>query len=171
MLTRPVVIRTVLYPFTAVLGPAFNDWFGEKIRINSALGLRITSSCASRSAEIEADLLGLRILVGAGIDPRIALEDWADGGVFDRAEQRERSDPNGNKKEDENWLERTGFGRTHPMNKERYRRIKKELTKWEELGRVTTSTGEGGGKQIIEEKQKRALPAPRDIQRTASAAS
>ncbi|KAL5507762.1 hypothetical protein ACEPAH_5380 [Sanghuangporus vaninii] len=161
------LIRTALYPFTAVLGPVFNDWFGEQIRINSALGLRITSSCASRATEIEADLLGLRILLGAGIDPRIALEEWADGGVFDRAEQRERSSPSGNK-EEENWLGRTGFGSSHPMNEERHRRIKEELEKWEELGRITSS-GEGGGTKMIEGTQKRTLPVPRDVKQTAKA--
>ncbi|KAL5487578.1 hypothetical protein ACEPAI_5686 [Sanghuangporus weigelae] len=161
------LIRTALYPFTAVLGPVFNDWFGEQIRINSAFGLRITSSCASRATEIEADLLGLRILLGAGIDPRIALDEWADGGVFDRAEQRERSSPAGNK-EEENWLERTGFGSSHPMNEERHRRIREELEKWEELGRIASS-GEGGGTKMIEGTQKRTLPVPRDVKQIANA--
>ncbi|KAL5527852.1 hypothetical protein ACEPAG_6653 [Sanghuangporus baumii] len=160
------LIRTALYPFTAVLGPVFNDWFGQQIRINSALGLRITSSCASRATEIEADLLGLRILLGAGIDPRIALEEWAVGGVFDRAEQRERSSPAGNK-EEENWLERTGFGSSHPMNEERHQRIREELEKWVELGRIASS-GEGGGTKMTEGTQKRTLPAPRDVKLTAN---
>ncbi|EJD01669.1 uncharacterized protein FOMMEDRAFT_158821 [Fomitiporia mediterranea MF3/22] len=133
------LIRTAVYPLTAIFGPAFNDWFGELIRVNSALGLRVTSSCASRAAEFEADLVGLRILLGAGIDPRIALSKWGVDGLFDRIEHRPDVSAAKPGDSEESWLERNGFARSHPMNGERHQRILEELEKWEELARKKPS--------------------------------
>ena len=85
------MIRTVLYPLTSVLGPLFNDWFAKQVRTNAALGLTLASSCNSRRAEVEADLLALRLLWAAGFDVKSAVKGvWGEGGVFDRIERKER---------------------------------------------------------------------------------
>lgn len=133
------VIRTILYPLTAFMGPLFNDWFGEQVRVNSALGLSLKSNCESRKAETEADLLGLRILVGAGINPHAACDLWSSNGVFYRWSLREAerlaadtvaaSADDG----DESWLAKNGFLSTHPMDDTRFHRIAMELQHWETL--------------------------------------
>lgn len=89
MICFDIVARTILYPLTAVFGPVFNDWFGRQVKVNAALGLTLASSCESRKAEIEADLLALRILQAAGFDPRAAIDVWGPDGLFQRVENRE----------------------------------------------------------------------------------
>lgn len=130
-----------MYPLTAFLGPVFNDWFGEQIKVTSALGLSLKNNCEHRKAEHEADLIGLRILLGAGIDPRIACEVWSETGVMQRAAQTEAalSGAASGSKEDDSWLARSGFTLTHPVNEERLVRIKDELAQWEKQ-QLTPST-------------------------------
>jgi len=131
------LIRMFLYPLTSFLGPLFNDWFGEQIRVNSAFGLSLKASCESRKAETEADLLGLRILVGAGFDPRAALKVWGEDGAFRRAERKEaqqiaqQAEMAGGDVSGEGWFERQGFTRTHPLTDARCLRIKEELELWQ----------------------------------------
>ncbi|KAI5117558.1 hypothetical protein M0805_004471 [Coniferiporia weirii] len=167
------LVRAVLYPLTAILGPTFNDWFGKQVRTNSALGLGVTSSCESRKAEVEADLVGLRILLGAGIDPRVARDVWGPDGLFARAERREEEEREREEKEretgaqhggsagagvggdasegDESWLDRNGFTRSHPVNEVRHRRIAEELERWEALGRaMAEEKSERGGELGLE---------------------
>lgn len=140
------VIRAALYPLTAILGPAFNDWFGEQVRANSALGLKIKSSCTSRKAEFEADLLGLRILLGANIDPSIALDVWGPQGLFANVEASQTETENRSEEDQygggdpfsaESWLDRNGFMLTHPPNDARYQRIKEELESWKRTHQPT----------------------------------
>ncbi len=132
-----IVIRMFLYPLTSFLGPLFNDWFGEQIRVNSAFGLSLKASCESRKAETEADLLGLRILVGAGFDPRAALKVWGEDGAFRRAERKEaqqsaqQAEMAGGDVGGEGWFDRQGFTRTHPLTDARCLRIKEELEIWQ----------------------------------------
>lgn len=131
--------RIILYPLTAFLGPVFNDWFGEQIKVNSALGFNLKSCCEQRKAEHEADRLGLRILLAAGFDPRVALDVWGENGVMQRAARSEEAliatlaNAKGKPLEEENdgWLARNGFTRTHPMNGERLERVEAELERWE----------------------------------------
>jgi len=128
------VIRTLLYPLTAFLGPTFNDWFGEQIRVNSALGLSLKSSCEDRKTETEADLLGLRILLAAGIDPKVALDVWGKDGIFDREARKillqQQQMAESQSPVSEGWLANNGFTNTHPVNEERFRRIAEELDRW-----------------------------------------
>ena len=77
--------RTVIYPVTALLGPFFNDavfastneltlpsvdvakdCFFETLRAN----------CTSQYLELEADLVGLRVLAAANVNPREAVTFW-----------------------------------------------------------------------------------------------
>lgn len=131
------MIRSILYPLTAFFGPVFNDWFGEQIRVNSALGLKLKSSCESRKSETEADLLGLRLLLGAGIDPHVACDVWGDQGVLGRADyieaevQYSAGKAPGLGPEDNSWLDKNGFTRTHPFSCDRFLRIKEELESWQ----------------------------------------
>ena len=108
------------------------------MRANSALGLKVKSCCVSREAEFEADLLGLRILLGANIDPHIALDVWGPGGVFARWEAQqaalaveEQDNGVGPPRQDaDGWLDQSGFTQTHPPNAARYKRIEQELKSW-----------------------------------------
>ena len=131
---------------TAFLGPEFNDWFGSLIRVNSKLGLHITNNCNKRQSEREADLLALRILANAGIDPRVMRDLFSEGGLYDRIEKRERQDncevvqtedaPNDAASwERSAWLAKNGYFDTHPSNEERRKIIEDELERWMELGR------------------------------------
>lgn len=140
------VLRTALYPVTAFLGPGFNDWIGSLIHVNSKLGLHITNNCNKRQSEREADLLALRILVNAGIDPRVMRDLFSEGGLYDRIERKERKSVNELAQvecstndaaswEGASWLARYGFYDTHPSNEERRKAIDKELEMWMELGR------------------------------------
>lgn len=127
-----------MFPLTAFLGPVFNDWFGEQIRVNSALGLQLQSSCEDRKSEYEADLLGLRILLAANIDPRVALDVWGKDGIFQRATRKELAVLRASTGPDENcdgWLAENGFLSTHPVNEDRFQRIADELDRWKALAR------------------------------------
>ena len=130
---------------TAFLGPAFNDWFGSQISANSRLGLRVTNSCNLRRTELEADLLALRILAGADIDPRVLSDILSKGGLFDRIDLKEQKelerlkleeskDERSDISEGELWLWKNGFMDTHPVNKERWKTVMDELERWIELG-------------------------------------
>ncbi|BGP48638.1 hypothetical protein JCM10450v2_004514 [Rhodotorula kratochvilovae] len=76
------VLRTVLYPVTALLGPFINDALGRSLTEGAsggwgALG-RAVDSCESRKLESEADVVALRLLASSGIDPHFALSFWED---------------------------------------------------------------------------------------------
>lgn len=63
-LSSPVVIRTVLYPVTAIFGPFLNDAVGGVLNESARGGLgvvgQVVNSCESRKLESEADLVALR---------------------------------------------------------------------------------------------------------------
>ncbi|KAK4048246.1 hypothetical protein OIO90_005865 [Microbotryomycetes sp. JL221] len=74
------LVRTFTFPFTALLGPFFNDALGKTINEGTQSGLGFFSqaahACESRKLELEADVVALRILSHAGIDPRVSLDFW-----------------------------------------------------------------------------------------------
>lgn len=96
------VLRTLLYPLTAILGPFINDAVGRSLSEGAKGGFGLlgsaANSCESRKLESEADLVALRyallpsasllcrtysrfalsLLAGSGIDPRFALDFWED---------------------------------------------------------------------------------------------
>lgn len=143
------VFRTLIFPFTALLGPFFNDGIGKSLNeldtgSQGYLG-RVCNSCESRKLELEADVVGLRLLAYAGIDPRHALLFW---------ENRLKAQPSGDQISN-NLSDSTpsnhlrlhssvgpqtasqaevacGFLRSHPVNEERVKKIRDELERWSE---------------------------------------
>ncbi|GAA6060989.1 hypothetical protein JCM10212_000675 [Sporobolomyces blumeae] len=146
------VVRTLLYPITAILGPFINDAVGRTLSEGAKGGFGIfgnaANSCESRKLESEADLVALRLLAGSGIDPRYALKFWED-----RLTVSATSTPTGaslpsttppfsdtsrvhhHSKEGGSTTESTGildgFIRTHPVDQERLDKIRRELESWE----------------------------------------
>lgn len=58
------VLRTILYPVTAILGPFINDALGGALNEGARGGLGVlgqaVNSCESRKLESEADVVALR---------------------------------------------------------------------------------------------------------------
>lgn len=128
----------MLYPVTRVFGPVLSDWLCGQISAQSASWLSLEAEWESRIAETEADLLGMRILVAAGYDPRVMLKVWGDDGIFHRIERRRNREAKfeetgdsstvGNEK---TWLGRNVLVRNHPLSEERTLKIKTELEAWQ----------------------------------------
>lgn len=63
-LVQSPVLRTLLYPVTAILGPFFNDALGKTFNEGAQAGFgfwaHAANSCESRKLESEADLVALR---------------------------------------------------------------------------------------------------------------
>lgn len=60
------VLRTLVYPITALLGPFVNDALGRSMNEGASAGFgvvgQVFNSCSSRTLEIEADLVALRLV-------------------------------------------------------------------------------------------------------------
>lgn len=54
------LLRSILYPFTLVLGPIANDGIANMSKTGAVEMAQLGSNCASQALEIEADLVGLR---------------------------------------------------------------------------------------------------------------
>ncbi len=132
-----------LYPITRIFGPVLSDWLCERISAKSASWLNLEADWESRTAETEADLLGMRILVAARFDPRVSLRVWGEEGVFHRVERKQTVTAEAKRaSEDEflevgdhdekSWLDRNVLVRNHPLSDRRYLRIKEELKRWQE---------------------------------------
>jgi len=137
------VVRTLLFPLTAILGPFVNDAVGRSLGAG-ALGSwgafgEAVNSCESRKLETEADLVALRLLANSGIDPRIALEFWgrrvgaqeaghaeAEAGAG-HGHSHARLRPHSAGKGEANA---SALTRTHPVNEERVTAIRRELVEW-----------------------------------------
>lgn len=76
----------------------------------------------------------------------MALDVWAEGGLFDRIERREQKElkelrnsgsgsSDGGIWESEMWLAKNGFMDSHPVNEKRRKDVAEELENWAELGR------------------------------------
>lgn len=137
----------MLYPITRIFGPVFSDWLCEQINAQSASWLSLEAEWESRIAETEADLLGMRILVTAGYDPRAMLRVWDEDGVFHRVEKKRAGETKrwyedagdlsavGDEK---SWLDRNVLVRNHPRSDKRYLKIKKELETWQRQDKDVT---------------------------------
>ncbi|GAA5874771.1 hypothetical protein JCM16303_002977 [Sporobolomyces ruberrimus] len=145
------VLRTLLYPVTAILGPFINDALGKSLSEGAKGGFGIfgnaANSCESRKLESEADLVALRLLAGSGIDPRFALDFW---------ENRLSNSPSTSSAAPSTTLPFSqvnavhhhskenpesatgmldGYMRTHPVDRERLDKIRQELQSWEDFNR------------------------------------
>ncbi|KAK4047154.1 hypothetical protein OIV83_005606 [Microbotryomycetes sp. JL201] len=142
------LIRTFTFPFTAILGPFFNDAIGRTINEGASTSFgffgRAAHACESRKLEVEADLVALRILSNAGIDPRVSLDFWnkrlqagkhSDGSTNARHASPHlhlHSAPNaskGGQKSLNNPAPCCAFN-SHPLDEERVRKIEQELHRW-----------------------------------------
>ncbi|GAA5857879.1 hypothetical protein JCM1840_000949 [Sporobolomyces johnsonii] len=144
------VLRTLLYPLTALLGPFINDALGRSLNEGAQGGFgcigHAVNSCESRRLESEADVVALRLLAGSGIDPRFALEFWSDRLVVHSSSSPAASgssspppstamphlshpNPLRLHYSKEGGVE--GFMRSHPVDEERVERIRRELESWE----------------------------------------
>ncbi|GAA5863230.1 hypothetical protein JCM3774_000822 [Rhodotorula dairenensis] len=137
------VVRTVLYPITAIFGPFLNDALGGLLNESARGGLGVVgqavNSCESRKLESEADLVALRLLAAAGIDPHFALSFWEERVATNESTPSSASDADGpshlgqphplrlHSKHD--TLD--GLMRSHPVGADRVRRIREELAGWE----------------------------------------
>ncbi|GAA5925671.1 uncharacterized protein JCM15063_005086 [Sporobolomyces koalae] len=145
------VLRTLLYPVTAILGPFINDAVGKSLSEGAKAGFGLfgnaANSCESRKLESEADLVALRLLAGSGIDPRFALDFWEDrlssspnpstttstGSTtlpFNHVNTVRHHSHNNATEQSVGLLD--GYMRTHPVDQERLERIRQELNDWEE---------------------------------------
>jgi predicted Zn-dependent protease len=111
------------------MGPVVNDWIGNLFTVSTTVTMTLVNNCGSRSKEIEADLLGLRLLAYAGWDPRLAKDFWS-GGPLNRYEERLKEAGV------ENQV--SFIGGTHPVNAARLKAVEEELARWEELGKSRT---------------------------------
>ncbi|GAA6017494.1 hypothetical protein JCM8202_005706 [Rhodotorula sphaerocarpa] len=141
------VIRTVLYPVTAIFGPFLNDALGGVLNESARGGLGVigqaVNSCESRKLESEADVVALRLLSAAGIDPRVALSFWENRLPPSIPPDQPPSAPSSPNPPPVTLasthplrLHSThdtldGLLRSHPVDTERVQRIRDELADWE----------------------------------------
>jgi hypothetical protein len=133
------VLRVFIYPITALLGPFVQDAVSATVKAgyeeSSGLLPSLTSSCDSRKMETEADIVALRLLANAGIDPRRAIGFW-------EARMASHSHTSGNVHDSEKYHDThahsstsnargSSFMRTHPADLDRIQAIRAELKRWE----------------------------------------
>lgn len=134
------VVRVLLYPVTALLGPFVQDAIAATVRVgleeSSGLLPSLVSSCASRSLELEADNVALRLLAGAGVDPRASLAFWEDR--LESSEEDTQDTGEAGRKVHAHMqaqgyaaeMKKESFAHTHPPDRERVAAIRKELGRW-----------------------------------------
>ncbi|KAH8918712.1 hypothetical protein BT69DRAFT_1353709 [Atractiella rhizophila] len=145
------IIRSATWPIVSILGPFFSDAISRSAQVAVVNGFNtgfegLGDSCKSQMLEIEADLTSLRLLKAAGYDPWNAVEFWemraredvAEGLGLPREakrfmliephakENKEIREEGGGCEHVQSWR-----GRSHPVDEERIRRIRKELERWE----------------------------------------
>ncbi|BGP25053.1 metalloendopeptidase [Rhodotorula toruloides] len=141
------VLRTILYPVTAILGPFINDALGGALNEGARGGLGVlgqaVNSCESRKLESEADVIALRMLATSGIDPHCALSFWEDrlsssahspdspssSIHYPSLSQPNPLRPHSTHEHDSKSLDT--LLRSHPIDEERVERIRYELRDWE----------------------------------------
>ncbi|KAJ8294321.1 hypothetical protein OF846_002858 [Rhodotorula toruloides] len=141
------VLRTILYPVTAILGPFINDALGGALNEGARGGLGVlgqaVNSCESRKLESEADVVALRMLATSGIDPHCALSFWEDrlsspahspdsptsSTHYPSLSQPNPLRPHSTHEQDSKSLD--SLLRSHPIDEERVERIRHELRDWE----------------------------------------
>lgn len=152
-------VRALVYPITSCLGPFFNDALFNSLSVLNSVPPPSASdswalSCASQTMEIEADLVGLRLLAASSVDPHVALEFWqrrldqqallgeeaeeplVHGHVPTLNSQKVHLHPHSGEKVSKRPSQRqdTGGQRTHPLDEKRIQSIRDQLTQWEEQG-------------------------------------
>lgn len=142
------MLRVFIYPVTALLGPFVQDAISAtvKVGIDETGGLlpALTSSCESRQMESEADLVALRLLANAGIDPHAAIRFWEErlqrddvsSGVDGHAHNNDSGVQHSNKDLIRGHSGEThSFIKTHPADEERIAAIRNELARWKAYSR------------------------------------
>ncbi|VDC04779.1 unnamed protein product [Peniophora sp. CBMAI 1063] len=130
------VLRTLLFPFTALMGPFVNDALASLGAAGSIEASMCGKYCTTMNQEIEADVVSARLLAYAGFDPRRAVHFWesrddqcvpgAGQSVQEErerrqlAQQRHASSP------------MALFGESHPINEVRGQKLRQELARWRE---------------------------------------
>ncbi|KAL8281147.1 hypothetical protein RQP46_006505 [Phenoliferia psychrophenolica] len=149
------VLRTIIYPFTAMLGPFLNDSIGASLTVGAAGGFgvlgRAVNSCSSRQLEGEADVVALRLLAHAGIDPHFSLDFWEDRLASPPPSTEEPPAPTSHllhlhtaaaspapSSSDRGSDDVCGFLSTHPVNASRVQALRDELRRWELAARNST---------------------------------
>lgn len=125
------VVRVLLYPVTALLGPFVQDAIAATVRVgqeeSSGLLLpALTNSCESRALEYEADNVALRLLAGAGMDPRAALAFWEHRLAADAQDDA----PHPREVHAHSSARAQRLTQTHPPDRERVAAIRTELHRW-----------------------------------------
>ena len=134
----PEVVRVLLYPVTALLGPFVQDAIAATVKVGmeESAGLlpALTNSCESRILESEADIVALRLLANAGIDPRASLAFWEDRLQAQKSGDEPHSGEGRRSVEGSHahahTKEANSFMKTHPPDEERVAAIRKELARW-----------------------------------------
>ncbi|BGP16664.1 hypothetical protein JCM10213_000420 [Rhodosporidiobolus nylandii] len=137
------VLRTMLYPLTALLGPFLNDALGRSLNEAALDGFGVlgqaVNSCSSRKLEGEADRVALRLLASSGIDPHFALSFWEDRLASSSPSSASSSHPiphahvhphSAHSGESKSKVV-DGLLRSHPVDEERVVAIREELRGWE----------------------------------------
>ena len=135
------MLRVFIYPITALLGPFVQDAVSATVKAgyeeSSGLLPSLTSSCESRKMETEADIVALRLLANAGIDPRRAIGFWearmathSHGDAPEHAHGSEKLHDTHAHSSTSNATE-SSFMRTHPADMDRIQAIRAELKRWE----------------------------------------
>ncbi|PVF95946.1 hypothetical protein CPB86DRAFT_799298 [Serendipita vermifera] len=68
--------RTLAFPFTLAFGPFVNDALWEVSKFGTGEVVRNSEACRVKGLEVEADLVGARLLAYAGFDARSAVQFW-----------------------------------------------------------------------------------------------
>jgi len=124
------VARTILFPFTMLLGPFVNDALGQIGKVQGGEIGRISEMCNGRKLEIEADIVSARLLAYAGFDPREAIKFWETR--IDESKHAECAVQGKTRDASSRSVASWAMGRseTHPLHEERVRRLKQELESW-----------------------------------------
>ncbi|GAA5897964.1 hypothetical protein JCM8208_003204 [Rhodotorula glutinis] len=147
------VLRTFLYPVTALLGPFINDALGRSLSEGAQGGFGVlaeaVNSCESRKLESEADVVALRLLASSGIDPHCALSFWEDRVAHPSSSSS--SSPSASSSAHAHAHAHTvrphsttapeSLLRSHPVDEERVERIRVELASWEKWWASASAAG------------------------------
>ncbi|KZV68283.1 hypothetical protein PENSPDRAFT_653322 [Peniophora sp. CONT] len=130
------VLRTLLFPITALMGPFVNDALASLGAAGSIEMTRCGEFCTTMAQEIEADVVSARLLAYAGFDPRRAVHFWESredqcvpGAGQSVQEERERRQL-AHERHVSSAMRL--FGDSHPINEVRGQRLRQELARWRE---------------------------------------
>ncbi|GAA5921672.1 hypothetical protein JCM3775_001758 [Rhodotorula graminis] len=147
------VLRTFLYPVTALLGPFINDALGRSLSEGAQGGFGVlaeaVNSCESRKLESEADVVALRLLATSGIDPHCALSFWEDRVAHPSSLSSSSSAPasttharaHAHTVRPHSTTAPESLLRSHPVDEERVERIRVELASWERWWASASAAG------------------------------